>query len=178
MHKDYLYKTVRSGIFAAIICVSSFLIIPIGAVPVSMTVLAIMLCGVVLTPFEALCAAAVYVLMGAIGFPVFSGGSGGIGVLLGLTGGYIWSYPFLAFTVSLFCNIKTQRKLFKYIFAFTGCALGIIICYFFGTIQYILVANSDFHTALFVCVIPFIPIDVIKTVCAVCIGIPLTKHFK
>ncbi|MEE0946926.1 MAG: biotin transporter BioY [Acutalibacteraceae bacterium] len=178
MHKNYLYKTVRSGIFAAIICVSSFLVIPIGAVPVTPAVLTVMLCGVVLTPFEAFCASAVYVIMGAIGFPVFSGGSGGLGVLFGLTGGYIWSYPILSLIVSLFCKIKTKKRCLKYVFAFIGCVTGLIICYFFGTAQYMLVANASFYTALITCVFPFVPIDIFKTVCAVCIGIELSKHLK
>ncbi len=178
MSKKYLYKAVRSGVFAALLCISSFLVIPIGAVPVTMTVLTIMLCGVILTPFEAFCATAVYVLMGAIGFPVFSGGSGGIGALVGITGGYIWSYPFMAFVVSSCCQIKVDKKPIKYIFAFLGCLCGLLICYFFGTLQYIVVAATNINTALYVCVLPFIPIDIIKAVCSLFIGIPIKKYLK
>jgi len=165
-----LYKTVRSGIFAAIICVSSFFVIPIGTVPISFTVFAVMLCAIVLSPLEAFFASAVYVLMGAVGHPVFSGGSGGFGMLFGITGGYIWSYPLLALIVALFAKINLNNKLLKFAVSFTGCLIGIILCYTLGTFQYILVAKTHLYTALGVCVIPFVPIDIIKALAAVSIG--------
>ncbi len=173
--KKPLYKTIRSGIFAAIICVSSFIVIPIGTVPISATLLSIMICAIVTSPFESFCATLVYVIMGAVGLSVFSGGSGGFGVLLGVTGGYIWSYPLLSLAVSFFANIKAKRKYLKYISSFCGCVIGVIICYICGTFQYILVANADFYTALTVCVVPFIPIDIIKSFIAVSIGLTV-KH--
>ena len=165
-----LYKTVRSGIFAAIICVSSFFVIPIGTVPISFTVFAVMLCAIVLSPLEAFFASAVYVLMGAVGLPVFSGGSGGFGMLFGITGGYIWSYPLLALIVALFAKINLSNKPLKFAVSFIGCLIGIILCYTLGTFQYILVANTHLYTALGVCVIPFVPIDIIKALAAVSIG--------
>ena len=174
--KKPLYKTIRSGIFAAIICVSSFLVIPVGTVPVSATLMCIMLCAIATSPFESVSATLVYVIMGAVGLPVFSGGSGGFGVLFGVTGGYIWSYPLLSLAVSLFANIKVKRNYLKYLFSFCGCLIGMIICYICGTIQYILVTNADFYTALTVCVIPFIPIDIIKSFIAVSIGLTVKRR--
>lgn len=165
-----LYKTVRSGIFAAIICVSSFFVIPIGTVPISFTVFAVMLCAIALSPLEAFFASTVYVLMGAVGLPVFSGGSGGFGMLFGITGGYIWSYPLLALIVALFAKINLNNKLLKFAVSFIGCLIGIILCYTLGTFQYILVANTHLYTALGVCVIPFVPIDIIKALAAISIG--------
>lgn len=160
----------RCSVFAAIICVCSFLIIPVGTVPVSAAVLAIMLCGVVLPPFEAFCTTSVYIIMGAIGLPVFSFGSGGIGVLLGITGGYIWSYPLLSLTVSLFSSVKVKSKIKKYVASFFGCICGMAICYTCGTIQYMLVANVSFYAAMVVCVAPFLLIDLLKAFVAVGIG--------
>ena len=173
-----LYKTVRCGIFAAIICVSSFFVIPVGTVPISFTLLAVMVCAVVLSPFEAFCATFVYILMGAIGLPVFSGGSGGFGVLFGITGGYIWSYPLLAVIVSLLSSLDVKKKLLNFTFAFISCLVGVTLCYACGTLQYILVTDANFYTALTVCVIPFVPIDIIKALVAVSIGLILRKRIK
>ena len=174
--KKSLYKTVRSGVFAAIICVCSFVVIPIGTVPVSAALLGVMLCAVVLSPVEAFCAAAVYVIMGAFGLPVFSGGSGGFGVLFSATGGYIWSYPLIALTVSLICKIKIKNTFLKYVTVFPGCIFGIAICYFCGTLQYILVTGANIYTAYTVCIVPFIPIDLAKALAAVAIGMPIRKR--
>ncbi len=173
MKNKMLYKVCRSGIFAAIICVLSFINFPFGAVSVSMATLGIMLVGCVLPPLESAMSSVTYILIGVIGIPVFSGGSGGIGVLFGPTGGYIWSYPLLAAIVSAFCQIRTKKKSYKYIFAFIGCLVGSIICYTLGAFQYTLVTGSSAYMALFVCVIPFVPIDVLKMVCACVIGLSI-----
>ncbi len=171
-----LYKTVRCGIFAAIICVSSFVVIPIGTVPVSATLLSVMICAVALSPFEAFCATFVYVIMGTVGLPVFSGGSGGLGILVGVTGGYIWSYPLLSLIVSFFNAVKIEKKVFKFTLSFISCLIGVAFCYICGTVQYIFVTKADFYTALTVCVIPFVPIDIIKSFAAVAIGISIKKR--
>ena len=78
-----------------------------------MALLAVMLSGIVLSPFEATVSSAVYILIGAIGIPVFSAGGAGFGVLLGPTGGYLWSYPLLALIASLFCLIPAKNKWIK-----------------------------------------------------------------
>ncbi len=176
MQNKSLYKIVRCGIFAAIICVSSFIVIPIGTVPVSATLLAVMLCALILSPFEALSATFVYVIMGAVGLPVFSGGSGGFGVLFGVTGGYIWSYPLLALIVSLLTKIEIKNTVFRFIISLLSCFLGIAVCYIFGTLQYILVTDTNFYTALTVCVAPFVPIDIVKALAAVGIGLPVKNR--
>lgn len=180
MRNRPLYRICRAGLFAAIICVCSFIAIPVGAVPVTAALLCIMLSGIVLAPLEAVAATAVYIIIGAVGLPVFSGGSGGIGVLLGPTGGYIWAYPILALTVSLFSLIKTKKKILKYIFSFIGCITGTVVCYVCGTVQYMLLTDASFYTAAVTCIIPFVIIDIIKSIVAAFIGIPLRKkllHF-
>ncbi len=176
MQNKSLYKIVRCGIFAAIISVSSFIVIPIGTVPVSATLLAVMLCALILSPFEALSATFVYVIMGAVGLPVFSAGSGGFGVLFGATGGYIWSYPLLALLVSFLTKIEIKNTSFKFIISLLSCFLGIAVCYIFGTLQYILVTDAGFYTALTVCIAPFVPIDILKAFAAVIIGLPIRKR--
>ena len=176
--KKPLYKIVRSGVFAAMISISSFIVVPIGPVPVSASLLAVMLCSVILSPFESFCASLVYIIMGAVGLPVFSGGSGGIGVLFGYTGGYIWSYPLLSIVISLFSQFKRKRKIINYVITFCGCLIGMIISYTLGTAQYMLVTGNNILSALFTCVLPFLFIDLIKSIIAVSIGIPFKKRLN
>ncbi len=176
MKNKSLYKIARCGIFAAIICVCSFIAIPIGVIPVTASLMCIMLSGIVLTPLEAFAATVVYVIMGALGLPVFSGGSGGIGVLLGPTGGYIWSYPFCALLVSFISHIKVKNKILSFAVPFFGSITGTLPCYTLGTVQYMLVCNASFYTALVACVIPFVIVDVLKAATATVIGVPLRKR--
>ncbi|MBE6729081.1 MAG: biotin transporter BioY [Ruminococcaceae bacterium] len=170
MKNKMLYKVCISGIFATIICVLSFVNFPIGAVPVTLATLGIMIAGVVLSPLEAVMATVTYVLIGLIGIPVFSGVSGGIGVLLGPTGGYIWSYPVFALVISLSNLIRSKTKTLEIVVLFVLCLLGTAFCYFLGVAQYINVCDTNFYTAFVTCVVPFIPIDIIKITAAVFIG--------
>lgn len=171
-----LYRISRCSLFAAIICVCSFLNFPVGPVPVTAALLAVMLVGIVLSPLEALLTTTVYILIGALGIPVFSSGGAGIGILLGPTGGYIWSYPFLALITSLFSLIKTNKKPLKYLFAFIGCITGTAVCYFCGTLQYMYICSTTFYTAVLTCIIPFIIFDIIKAIAACSVGVLLRNR--
>ena len=163
MKDKLIYRICRASIFSAIICVCSFINIPFANVPYSLTLLGVMLTAVVLSPFEAFCSTAVYVLIGVIGIPVFSGAGAGMGVLLGATGGYIWSYPIIAFIISLLRRINTKNKAKEYLLAFLGCIIGNLICYFFGTVQYMYVCDTSVYTAVITCIVPFIAVDIIKS---------------
>lgn len=80
---------VRAALVAALIAAGALIAIPIGLVPVTLQVLVLATAALVLTPVEALVALALYVSLGAAGVPVFAGGGGGLGWLLGPTGGFI-----------------------------------------------------------------------------------------
>ena len=81
----------------AVVCVLSILEIPMPTgVPITLQTFALALCGYLLGWKKGFLAALLYLLLGAAGVPVFSGMSGGIQVMLGLTGGFIWGFPVLA----------------------------------------------------------------------------------
>ena len=80
------------ALFAAVICVLSPISIQIGPIPVSLGLLGVLLAASVLGPVRGVTAVLVFILAGACGLPVFSGGRGGFSVLIGPTGGYIWGY--------------------------------------------------------------------------------------
>ena len=90
---EKLRLTVKAALFAAMLCVLSPLTIPAGAVPFSLSLAAVYLCGAFQTPLYAVASTVCYLILGACGLPVFSNFSGGIGKLIGPTGGYLFSYP-------------------------------------------------------------------------------------
>lgn len=178
MKSKMLYIISRCGLFAAIICVCAFINFPVGNVPVSMATLGIMLTGVVLSPVEAVFASFVYILIGMIGVPVFSLGSAGLGTLFGATGGYIWSYPVLCLSVSLFSKIPIENKHIRFFVTFCGSMVGNAVCYFCGTIQYMAVCDASFISAVTVCVLPFVIIDAVKAFVASGMGLAIRQRIK
>ena len=93
---------VLTGVFAAVICVFAPFTIPIGAVPISLATFAVYLAAAVLGTKKGTLAVLIYILIGMAGVPVFSGFAGGIGKILGVTGGYIIGYIPCAFAIGVF----------------------------------------------------------------------------
>lgn len=87
--KMRIRATVQSAIFAALLCIFSPIAIPVGAIPVTLSIFIVLLTGLILDWKQAGAAVLSYMLIGAFGLPVFSGGQAGIGVFLGVTGGYL-----------------------------------------------------------------------------------------
>lgn len=154
------------AVMAAVCCVLSVISIPIGAIPVSLGVLGIFLAAVILGAKRGAAAVTVFILIGAVGLPVFTGFRGGISVLAGLTGGYIWAYiPMAALTGAV--STRAKRNFAGMAAVFFSCIAGMIICYTLGTIQFILLSGKGLAAALSACVIPFIPFDIAKSLIAV-----------
>jgi len=168
------------GLFAAVICVSAFITIPLFFTPVSFTlqVMAVSAAAAVLGGKRGALSVIIYVLLGAFGLPVFSGMKGGIGVLAGATGGYIWGFIPEAFVsgciIEKFCkgNGSFTKNLAVSIAALI---VGLAIVYVCGTFQIMYVASMDIKTALGAAVLPFIPFDLVKIVIAAVISISIKK---
>ena len=169
---------VQSALFAAIICILSPLAIPIGPIPITLGVFAVMLTGVVLDWKRACVAVAVYILLGMIGLPVFSGGNSGPGVIAGPTGGYLWAYIPMAAIIAAVGGKPRERELDEDKWSILACLLSMIVLYVLGTFQFTLVADSTWSHALAVCVYPFIPFDVGKAVCATLLGVRIRRRLR
>ncbi len=118
---------------AAVTAVAAQIAIPVPPVPFTLQVLAVILSGLLLGPRYGALAQAVYVLVGSVGVPVFSEFSGGLGVIVGPTGGYLASYPIAAAVAGLaapvIASASRRRALF---FGFLwGCA-GLVVIYALG----------------------------------------------
>lgn len=130
-------------------------------VPITLQTLGIYLTSCILKPKLAFSTSLVYILIGVVGFPVFSGFNSGLSSLLGPSGGYIFSFPITALVISLIVNKK-----YSTILKITAMLIGTIICYFIGTIWFMYITKNTLFTALMMCVIPFIPGDLIKIIIA------------
>ncbi len=120
-----------------------------------------------------------YIILGAIGLPVFSGFTGGIGILFGSTGGYILGFLFLPLLAWLFSLSKKTLKHSNTIALF----LGQLLCYILGTVWYLLLYADSFtlYTLLSIvsiCVLPFILPDAAKLLLAHIVANKLKKYIK
>lgn len=130
---EKLRLTVKAALFAAMLCVLSPLTIPAGAVPFSLSLAAVYLCGAFQTPLYAVASTVCYLILGACGLPVFSNFSGGIGKLIGPTGGYLFSYPLTALAVALSVKLFKKRSVLS---LSVGMTVGCLLSYTCGTLYY------------------------------------------
>ncbi|AIF68612.1 biotin transporter BioY [Palaeococcus pacificus DY20341] len=158
--KDIAYP----ALFAALTAVGAQISIPIGEVPITLQVLFILLSGLILGSRLGFLSQIIYLLMGAIGLPVFAGFKGGFVYLYGPTGGYLIAFPIAAFLVGLISEKKEN---------ITGYAIaslvGILAIYLLGWFRLGLFMH-DFGKAFKVGVAPFIVIDLLKAVIAVVVA--------
>ncbi|MBQ7185082.1 MAG: biotin transporter BioY [Clostridia bacterium] len=157
------YTVTLCALFAALTAVFSWISVPIGPVPINLALLAVLLCGLILGPRQALIAVGVYILMGAVGVPVFAGFRGGAGVLLGPTGGYIVGYLPAAFISGLARERGGGHAALKRV-AFM--ALGVAACYLLGSIWFAVLRKAALWDTLCLCVFPFLPGDALKVALA------------
>ena len=156
------------AVMAAVTCIMGPLSIPIpfSVVPISLTNLAVYLAIYVLGCRRGTLSYLVYLLLGLVGVPVFSGFSGGVGKLFGPTGGYLLGFIFMA----LICGWAIDHFSCKLVPSFIGMLLGTVVCYAFGTAWLAYQANLTFMAALAAGVLPFIPGDLAKMVIAAVLG--------
>ena len=151
----------------AVICVLAPLSIPLSTmVPISLATFAVMLAGAVLGSRQGALCAALYLIIGAIGIPVFAGYSSGAGALFGVTGGFLLGYIPLGF----FTGLGAEKGKMKLPWLTGGMAAGTIILYAIGTIWFMAYLKTGIGAALAACVLPFLPGDIIKMTLVVLIA--------
>ncbi len=166
-----VYSMALIALFAALTAVFSQIIIPIGPVPINLALLSVFICGGVLGWKKASLSMVIYILLGIAGVPVFSGFQGGLAKIAGPTGGYIVGYLIAAFVIGIITD-KFGRKILPLI---CSMILGLILCYAFGTIWFVLLMNQGIVASLMTCVIPFLPGDAVKIAAAVIVVKALSK---
>ena len=157
----------------ALLSVSSMLIIPIGSIPVTMSLLALFIIGGITKPQHAVLIALIYIGLGACGLPIFAGFVGGIGAIAAQTGGFILSYPLAIGVQSAICYKLKKEGTLSILLAEI---IALIICYFVGTLWFCFVTKTGFIQSLLVCVLPFIAFDLIKAIISVVVIKQVKKH--
>lgn len=155
-----------TAVMTAVTCVLAPISIPIGPVPITLTNFAIFLGLYILGTKGEMISYIAYMLIGLAGVPVFSGFTGGPGKIVGPTGGYVIGFvPTL-----LLAGIMMDKANGKIISDFLAMALGMVVCYTFGTLWLAYQGQMGFMQALLLGVIPFIPGDLIKIALAAFFG--------
>ncbi len=176
MKKVKLQTLIFTALCTALICILGPLtiVIPVSPVPISLSILAIYISVYVLGFKWATAATALYILIGLVGVPVFSGFSGGPGKLVGPTGGYIFGYLAVTLISGLFID-KFYKKIYMHA---AGMVLGTAVCYAFGTLWLAHEAHMGLKAALMAGVVPFIPADIVKIIIALLTGPILRRAIK
>ena len=158
------------AIGAALIAICSWISIP-TAVPFTLQTFAVFFVLLLLGGERGTIATLIYVLLGAVGVPVFAGFTGGIGILFGSTGGYIIGFLFIGLIYILFTKFFKKNIAIK----IAALVLGLAVCYAFGTVWFMHVYMQNtgevgLLTVLGWCVFPFIIPDLLKLVLAVIVA--------
>ncbi len=169
---------IACALFAAIISIFAVMTIPIGIVPITMGLFGIMLTGIVLGYKNGIISVVIYLLIGIVGLPVFSNFRTGIQTLAGPTGGYLWSYIIMVWIIGVLTVKLPKNKWLAWLKIFAACLMGIVVSYAAGTIQFMLVQRVDLIKALTLCVIPFIPFDILKAIIATYVGSLISKTLR
>ncbi|PRY14679.1 biotin transporter BioY [Kineococcus rhizosphaerae] len=167
------------AVFAALVCALALTPgIPVGvlAIPITLQTLGIMLCGAVLGPWRGAAAAALYLLVGAVGVPVFAGGAAGVGVFASTGAGFLLSYPFAALVVGLLTRAGIRRGRTVPGIAVGAVLGGIGVVYLGGVPGMALAGHLTLAKAAALCVL-YLPGDAVKVVLTVLVAAPVHRAF-
>ena len=176
VQRSKTYDIVYIAVFAVIMAICSWISIP-AAVPFTLQTFGVFIAVGVLGGKRGSLSVLVFILLGAIGIPVFANFSGGIGVLAGPTGGYIIGFLFSALLMWAMEKLPGKKSVLQIV----SMIAGLIVCYAFGTVWFVIVYGRmngpiGFTAALASCVVPFIIPDIIKIALAYVLSRKLRKY--
>ncbi len=166
------------GLAVAVITVCAWISLPVGPIPFTLQTLAVALAGGLLGWKRGTAAVAVYILMGLVGVPVFAGFKSGAVALFGPTGGYIFGFLFAALLPALFKLLPVQKFWARTALFYLGNLLGLAVCYFFGTVWFVLMYDCTVGYALTLCVTPYILPDLVKLAVAAFLAVRLERGLR
>lgn len=171
MNKFKTVDFVLCSLNATILCILAPVSIPLGFTPIPITLglFVVIMAGIILGATRGSICVLIYILLGTIGMPVFSGYIGGIQRIFSPTGGYILGYILLVWI----CGYFTENFAGKWYMCFIGTILGTVLCYIFGTIWMSMQLQISFTESLWMGVIPFLPFDILKIIFAIIICCPI-----
>ncbi len=181
-HRNLIYDIVYISIFSSFIVLCSLISIP-AVIPFSLQTFAIFVISLLLGLKYAVSSIIIYILLGIVGLPVFSGFNGGISAIAGPTGGYIIGFVFIPIAIWFFSRISTKALCESNAYKIVMMSAGLLFCYSFGavwfSISYLLNGNNtSFFTIIKYCILPFIIPDCAKMLLAVFVTKRLSKIIR
>ena len=158
---------------AALIDALSPFTIPLGPIPITLQTLAIGLIASIYRPKEATLSVLIYLLLGAIGLPVFAGGHGGISSFYGPTAGFLFFFPHRALVTSSLAGQKGQP-----IRIFLANALGEVVLFIGGALGFMLITHQSLDLTVKLVVLPFVLPDLIKITLTTVFAVILYRNLK
>lgn len=163
---------VQIGLFAAIICIFAPFSLPISIIPITLATFAIYLTAGVLGARKGTAAVVIYILLGAVGLPVFSGFGAGFAKIMGVTGGYIIGYIPCVYIAGAVIDKFTSKR-YAYPVAFV---IGTAVLYAFGTAWFMAQSGNGLMYSISECVLPFLAGDALKIAAASVLSVQLRKY--
>lgn len=186
MKNKSILKVAIIALFAAIICIGCFMRIPVGVVPIVLQNVLCILCAVLIGSYLGGAPTALFLIAGLIGLPVYSGGTSGIAVWVGPTGGFLPGYLIGAIIAGFIAgrpSVEEKKLNWKTTLRVTlAIVVGMIVLYFPGVFHFARLAaaagkvpaeKTAFAYTMAACVLPYIPGDIVKIVIAVPIALKL-----
>lgn len=161
------YEIALIALFAAITAVFAQISFPTPPVPFTLGILGVMLSATVLETKLAVCSQFIYILLGAVGAPIFAGFQGGVHRIIGPTGGFLVAYIIMAAVIGVVLS-KSPKYSFKW--ALIANAASLVPCYLLGAAWLGFSMNLSFKDTLLSAVLPFIPFDLVKACIAAAVG--------
>ena len=148
--KNSLLNLSFTALAACLICLCSWISLPFIGVPMTLQTFAVAFCGFLFGTRNAVSATALYLLLGAIGLPVFAGFGASLAFLFGPTGGFLFGFLIFAF----FCGIAANRSslLLSFLFSF----LGLIFCHFLGILWFSYFSHVSFLQSFLIASFPYL----------------------
>lgn len=156
----------RAALFAALLAACAWISLPVGDIGFTLQTFGVFLTLGVLGGNWGTVSILIYLLLGGIGLPVFSGFRGGLGMLLGVTGGYLWG--FVAAGLVYWALERVAKPL--------AMALGMAACYICGSLWFTLYSGGGIGLVFLRCVVPYLIPDAAKIWLAYSLSRRLHRH--
>lgn len=162
---------ILTSLFTCLIIIGAYICIPLPFTPIPMTLqlLFVLLSSIFLGPIFGSLSVIIYLIIGALGFPVFSGGNGGLAHLFGKTGGFLFGFVIASLTTGYIYRLN--KKLLP-----LAIIIGIFLIHLSGVLYLSKILSISFYKAFLIGSLPFIPVDLIKGVLTYLISIVLVKN--
>ena len=168
-------KIVFTALFAALIAVCGFISIPVPGTPIPIVLqnMLTVLTGLMLGPVWGTISTVLFLVAGALGLPIFSGGTGGFAKLLGPTGGFLYGYALATLVAGMIAQRPVYGKKTSLLRLILATVCGFVVMYIPGVIHFMKVMDKTFVQTLTLCVVPYIPGDLVKMVIAILLAAKL-----